>query len=57
LGFGIRGMRRRAQWIAAHFQLQSTPGQGTKVSVDAPIPPRPTAYHWMKLLWKKRTEH
>ncbi len=57
LGFGIRGMRRRAQWIAANFQLHSTPGQGTKVSVDAPIPPRPTAYHWMKLLWKKRTEH
>lgn len=56
LGFGIRGMRRRAQWIAANFQLRSTPGEGTRVSVDVPIPPKPTAYHWMKLLWKKRTE-
>ena len=52
LGFGIRGMRRRAQAIAAHLQLTSGPGKGTVVSVDAPLPPRATFVSMLKLSWK-----
>ena len=50
-GFGIRGMRRRAQGIHARFDLQSGPGQGTRLRVDAPLPPRPTALSWLKSMW------
>jgi signal transduction histidine kinase len=57
LGFGIRGMRRRAQGIAARIQLHSTPGQGTSVVVEAPLPPRITLVSGMKLLWKYGMEH
>jgi signal transduction histidine kinase len=52
LGFGIRGMRRRAQSASATFQLHSTPGEGTRVTVEAPLPPRVTLASWPKLLWK-----
>ncbi len=52
LGFGIRGMRRRAQGIFAAFQLHSQPGEGTSVSVEASLPPRITFTSWPKLLWK-----
>lgn len=57
LGFGIRGMRQRAHWIAATFQIHSTPGEGTRISVEAPIPPPRTPFYWMKLFWKKGTGH
>lgn len=56
LGFGIRGMRRRAQSVAARIQLQSEPGAGTVVSVEAPLPPRATVLSAMKLFWKYFTE-
>ena len=51
LGFGIRGMRRRAQGIHARFDLQSDAGKGTRIRVDAPLPPRPTAFSWLKSMW------
>ena len=38
-GFGIRGMHKRADSISAQFKIESTPGQGTRVHVRAPIPP------------------
>lgn len=37
LGFGIRGMRKRAAEIDAHFDLVSAPGAGTTITVAAPI--------------------
>lgn len=52
LGFGIRGMRRRAQSISATFQLKSKPGEGTRIEITAPLPPRVTLISWPKLLWK-----
>lgn len=52
LGFGIRGMRRRAQSISAIFQLKSKPGEGTRIEITAPLPPRVTLISWPKLLWK-----
>lgn len=38
LGFGIRGMRRRADNISADLQIRSTPGVGTTVQAIAPVP-------------------
>ncbi len=51
-GFGIRGMRRRAQTVSATFRLFSAPGEGTRIEVTAPLPPRVTVATWPKLLWK-----
>jgi signal transduction histidine kinase len=49
-GFGIRGMHKRADNIAAHFGIDSSPGNGTRVYVRAPIPPsftRAIARRWL----------
>jgi signal transduction histidine kinase len=37
LGFGIRGMRKRASEINADFDLVSVPGIGTTIAVSVPI--------------------
>ncbi len=50
-GFGIRGMRRRAQAVLGSLHVHSTPGQGTLIEVSAPLPPRVTLITWPKLLW------
>lgn len=39
LGFGLRGMRRRAAAISAKLDILSSPGQGTQVKVVSPLPP------------------
>jgi signal transduction histidine kinase len=56
-GFGIRGMRRRVQGISGAFHLHSQPGEGTQVTVEAPLPPRVTLISWPKLVWKFVMEH
>jgi signal transduction histidine kinase len=38
LGFGIRGMRRRAALVGAHLKIHSGPGLGTRVEVVAQLP-------------------
>jgi signal transduction histidine kinase len=35
--YGIRGMRERAGEIDAAFVLESAPGKGTRVLVEAPV--------------------
>lgn len=55
-GFGIRGMRRRVQAVSANFHLNSAPGEGTRIEVTAPLPPRLTFMSWPKFLWKHLTE-
>lgn len=35
--FGMRGMREQAEIIGAQLQVQSTPGQGTRVTIRMPI--------------------
>ncbi len=57
LGFGIRGMRRRAQGISAEFQIRSTPGEGTRIQISAPLPPRVTFSNWPRLFWRYAWEH
>jgi signal transduction histidine kinase len=52
LGFGIRGMRRRAQTISADFCVESTVGEGTRIQIVAPLPPRVTLTTLPKLFWR-----
>jgi signal transduction histidine kinase len=46
LGFGIGGMRKRADSISAVLQIKSIPGHGTRVAVTAPLPPHITFKTW-----------
>jgi signal transduction histidine kinase len=40
LGFGLRGMRKRAASIGAQLEIDSAPGNGTRIRVTAPLPTR-----------------
>lgn len=57
MGFGIRGMRRRAQSVSAAFRIESEPQGGTRVTVQAPLPPRHTFLSWPKFLWQHAMEY
>ena len=56
-GFGIRGMNKRADNIAARFTIDSAPGRGTAVHVLAPLPPSFLQASWRRLQfqlqWRK----
>lgn len=52
-GFGLRGMRKRAAAVSAHFEIISEPGRGTRVLIAAPLPPRPTLNTWPAYLWRR----
>jgi len=56
-GFGVLGMRKRAASISARLDISSKPGQGTQVSVTAPLPPRITFFSWPGLLSRFLREH
>jgi signal transduction histidine kinase len=51
VGFGILGMRKRAENIAANLDIASTPGYGTKIIVRAAIPSRRTWTIWLDQFW------
>ncbi len=57
-GFGIRGMRKRADAISAELQIHSVPGRGTAVRVIAPMPAKLMRTLWpasvWHLLWERR---
>lgn len=36
-GFGLFNVRERMEWIGGHFKIKSTPGEGTKAILHAPI--------------------
>ena len=38
LGFGIRGMRKRASEVGGDLEISSVPGSGTSVSITVPLP-------------------
>ncbi len=38
--FGLLGARERASILGGHFDLQSSPGAGTEVTIDIPLTPR-----------------
>jgi signal transduction histidine kinase len=52
-GFGVRGMQRRAATIGAIMAIATSPGQGTRVVVTAPLPRHGTLNIWTTLLWKR----
>jgi signal transduction histidine kinase len=54
LGFGIRGMRKRADNISADLQIRSTPGVGTSVQAVAPVP---VSLIRLSSLWHSLLEH
>jgi signal transduction histidine kinase len=56
-GFGIRGMKKRAESIAADLKLSSAPGIGTAVEVVAPIPPPFLHRAWPAFIWKTFRRH
>jgi signal transduction histidine kinase len=51
-GFGMRGMRKRADSIGARFTVRSAPGQGTAVQVQSPLPPSLLRSSWQRLLFR-----
>ena len=50
--FGMQGMRKRAEAIAARLTINSSPGNGTLVLVHAPVP-RVTSYMKNLRLWRR----
>jgi signal transduction histidine kinase len=51
LGFGLRGMRKRAASINAKLEIFSQPSEGTRVEVTAPIPPGLNLATLLKRKW------
>jgi signal transduction histidine kinase len=45
--WGLQGMRERAEAIGASFQLESQPGNGTRVTISLPAKQAYTAPHFM----------
>jgi signal transduction histidine kinase len=56
-GFGIRGMRRRAQTISAEFHVESKIAEGTRIQIVAPLPPRITLTTWPRHFWRHLREY
>jgi signal transduction histidine kinase len=56
LGFGLRGMRKRAASISANLRIMSEPGHGTKIEITCPLPP-PALISFLKQSWNFVSEH
>lgn len=56
-GFGLIGMRKRAESIASDIQIVSKPGNGTQIIVTVPLPRRVTLLSWSRLLLTFLKEH
>lgn len=56
LGFGLRGMRKRAAGISAKLEILSQPGEGTEVEVTVPLPPDVRLVSFLKQIWKSILE-
>jgi signal transduction histidine kinase len=52
-GFGITGMKKRAEALSGSFNLSSTIGRGTLVEVVAPLPPKLTLLMAKRYVWKR----
>ena len=50
-GFGLMGIRKRADGISAALAISSTAGKGTQVKVVAPVPPKFTLAKAYRDLW------
>ena len=56
LGFGLRGMRKRAAALSAKLEIVSQTGEGTCVEVTAPIPPHLTLPTFIQQTWEYFSE-
>lgn len=57
LGFGLRGMRRRAAMISANLEIMSQPGSGTCITTTVHPPPPLTPAALLRSFWSYITEH
>jgi signal transduction histidine kinase len=57
LGFGLRGMRKRAAAISAHLEIQSQPGSGSCITAAVRLPPAFTPVAVLKSYWSQISEH
>jgi signal transduction histidine kinase len=55
-GFGLTGMRKRAERILATFSLFTGVGQGTRIQVVAPLPPKITWLNANRYFWRDSRE-
>jgi signal transduction histidine kinase len=55
-GFGIRTMKRRCAKVRAQIEIESAPGRGTRVTVQAPYGLRPRSIDWVRSL-RRRMPH
>jgi signal transduction histidine kinase len=55
-GFGIRTMKRRCAKVCAQIEIESAPGKGTHVTVQAPYGPGPRSIDWVRSL-RRRMPH
>jgi signal transduction histidine kinase len=53
-GFGIRGMKRRADSIEATLRIRSSPGHGTSVQVRAILPSALLSVWWQRIRIRNR---
>lgn len=56
LGFGLRGMRKRAANVSGQLEIFSMPGAGTRVEVTIPLPPERRLLSRITTVWKTRTQ-
>lgn len=56
-GFGLRGIRKRADSISASLKILSVPAQGTRLEIAAALPPRVTLFSFPHWIWKYLMEH
>ncbi len=56
LGFGLRGMRKRAAALSAKLEITSNVGHGTCVEVTAPLPPSVTLPALVHQVWRHFSE-
>lgn len=57
LGFGLRGMRKRAANISASLDIESQPGKGTRIIVSSTLPRPATPSALLRSFWNYLSEH
>ncbi len=56
LGFGLRGMRKRAAAVSAKLTILSQPGHGTHVEVTVALQPKATLVSFLTRMWTHSLE-
>jgi signal transduction histidine kinase len=56
LGFGLRGMYKRAGALSARLEIVSHPGEGTRIEVTAPVPHNFTVLALLRRTWRHLVE-